>query len=290
MTTEATETPSEEVTIENFLEKFFSDLPFEYGDANKVVQTMTEQIGEAFFAIGEVNAVLLETEGKTSDAKVDSLLREYVKKSDPENAEIVEAWKERLEFKKQWDEIVAKTRNLYRVNVLNEEAVETPQVDEIGARNKRKVAMEAITLLRSFSEINQDTVILDWLNTLEVPQVGRQATTVVGIPKPRAFVSVDGHWFESFGEAAKELSDEEKKIKVSASDLVTAWMEAGKKKNEEFLFNAGEREVAVKMLPKKKGDATPASVSAEDSEPTEVDLEELEEEEADEAEDSSDDE
>lgn len=205
--------------------------------ADPVASMLGNQIEEGIKAIVEANVVLLANDdAATGVREIDKNLKEYK----GEDADILKAVEDLNKKREAFKKAQEKARNLYRVNVLHEDEVSESEndVDTDAVKAKRKLVMEAVTLLSSYAESNGLPEVLEWAKTLSVPQVGRAGSSTVGQKKPRAYVTVNGTTHNSFGEAAKALSvllsSDDNKVEVTSPELVTAWVEAGEKDSFEF--------------------------------------------------------
>ncbi len=208
-----------------------------------VAGMLAQQVTDGINAIVEANKVLLaESESGTGLREIDKELKSFVKTDDNDlsdkNQDIVKAVasleKARVAFKNAQE----KARNLYRTEILGEDEVKESEneIDVESVKAKRKLVMEAVTLLKSYAEGNNLPDVVAWSNSIEVPQVGRQGSSTVGQKKPRAYVTVGETTHNSFGEAAKALttllSTDDNKVTVTPGDLVSAWDAAGADKFE----------------------------------------------------------
>ena len=225
--------------------------------ADPVANMLGEQVVNGIAAIVEANETLLATEDSSTGVReIDKALKDFVPSEtndvSDKDKDIVKAAQNLEKARKAFKTAQENARNLYRTNVLNEDAVTESDVDEDALKDqvkaKRKLVMEAITLLSSYAEGNGLTEVVSWTKNLSVPQVGRQGASTVGQKKPRAYVSVNDKTFESFGEAAKAvttlLSTDDNKVEVSSPDLVTAWVEGGEKDSFDF------QGLTIKVTPK----------------------------------------
>lgn len=187
--------------------------------------------------INKANEVLLAEESGTGVREIDKALKEN-SDNDDFDAEAKKFWVAAEKARQSYKDALEKARNAYRKNVLNEEAVETVEVDKDAVKEQRKMVMEAVNLLKTYAGANGKKDVVAWVESLSIPQVGRQGTSNVGQKKPRAYVSVNGTRHDSFGEAAKAaseiLSTEDNKVTVSSGDLVAAWDAAGEAESFEF--------------------------------------------------------
>ena len=226
--------------------------------ADPVATMLMQQIEEGIKAIVEANEILLQDESsETGIREIDKNLKTFVPSDDNDvsekDQEIVKAVAKMVKAQEAYKAAQTAARNLYRTKVLgvdevNENAdADTDSLKET-VKAKRKLVMEAVTLLTGYADMNNLSDVSNWAKTLSVPQVGRQGSSTVGQKKPRAYVSVGDKTFESFGEAAKHvstvLSTEDTKVEVSSPDLVSAWVEAGEKETFEF------QGLSLKVTPK----------------------------------------
>ena len=214
-----------------------------------ITRMLVTQIDEGIAKINEANAVLLaEEESGTSLRDIDKALKE----NKHENADVSKAWEKAEKAREAYKKLVTEARNLYRTQVLGEDEVSTSSddVDKDAVKEVRKMVMEAVGFLKTYATANGKTDIVKYVDSLAIPQVGRQGVSNVGQKKPRAYVSVDGTVHESFGEAAKALSvlltEGDNKVTISSGDLVQAWSANGEK--DEFEFQGH----AIKVTAKEK--------------------------------------
>lgn len=212
-----------------------------------VTQGLYKQITEGIAAIEKANEVLLaEEESGAGLRDIDKALKE----NKHENKNVSSAWEKAQAAQKAFKEALTEARNLYRVEVLKEEAKETPEVDvdKDAVKETRTLVMKSLELVKLYAESNGKKDIVEWAESVSVPQVGRKGETVVGQKKPRAQVKVGDTVYDSFGEAAKQvstlLSKNGAKVSYASGDLVQAWDAAGNK--PEFDFHG----VPLKVIPK----------------------------------------
>lgn len=228
--------------------------------ADPVAVMLIEQVQNGIKAIEEANEVLLADESsETGVREIDKNLKTFVPADDNDvsdkDQEIVKAVAKMQKAQQAFKDAQAAARNLYRTKVLGvDEVNEAADADTDSLKEtvkaKRKLVMEAVTLLTSYADNNGLAEVSSWAKTLSVPQVGRQGSSTVGQKKPRAYVSVNGTTHDSFGEAAKAvstlLSSDDNKVEVTSPDLVTAWVEAGEAESFEF------QGLSIKVTEKKK--------------------------------------
>lgn len=216
--------------------------------SDPVAVMLIEQVQNGIKAIEEANEVLLSDESsETGVREIDKNLKTFVPSDDNDvsekDQEIVKAVAKMVKAQEAFKAAQTAARNLYRTKVLGvDEVNETADADADSLKEtvkaKRKLVMEAVTLLTSYADTNGLSDVSSWAKTLSVPQVGRQGSSTVGQKKPRAYVSVGDKTFESFGEAAKHvstiLSTDDNKVEVTSPDLVSAWVEAGETETFEF--------------------------------------------------------
>lgn len=192
-------------------------------DHDDVTRMLATQVLSGIEEINKANDVLLADETGTGLREIDKALKDGV-----QNEEVSSAWAAAEQLKDAYKNALDNARNLYRTQVLNLEAIETSEVDKEAVKEKRKVTVSALSLLKDYATANNKKDILDWADHVAVPQVGRAGSSVVGQKKPRAYVTVGETTYNSFGEAAKALSAalsgrDNAKVTVTSPDLVQAW-------------------------------------------------------------------
>lgn len=199
-----------------------------------VSRMLAGKIEDAISSINTANEVLLADEQGTGVREIDKALKEGVE----DNEEVSNAWTEAEQARETYRNALENARNLYRTQILGVEAVEESEVDKDAVKEQRKLAVEAVTLLKTYATANGLKDVVNWLNNLEIPQVGRQGSSTVGQKKPRAYVKVNGEVHNSFGEAAKaisaKLSTDDNKVSVTSPELVQAWENANEAEEFEF--------------------------------------------------------
>lgn len=221
-----------------------------------VTKVLFDQIVSGIQAIEDANKVLLaEEEAGAGLREIDKALKE----NKHGNKKVSDAWTAAQAAHEAYKKAVTEARNLYRVDVLKEEAKETPDTDSVdkdAVKETRALVMKSIDLMVTYAAANGKTDIVEWANNVSVPQVGRKGESVVGQKKPRAQVKVGDNLYESFGEAAKqvstELSKNGNKVNYVSGDLVAAWEAAGGK--PEFEFHG----LTLKVIPKETKKAAEA--------------------------------
>lgn len=216
-----------------------------------VTRLLATTIENGVAEINKANETLLAEESGTGVREIDKALKENAENDDFDK-EAAKFWKAAEKARQSYKDALEKARNAYRNNVLGEEAVEVVEVDKDEVKQQRKMVMEAVNLLKTYAMANGKKDVVAWVDTLSIPQVGRQGTSNVGQKKPRAYVTVNGQRKESFGEAAKVaselLSTDDNKVEVGSADLVAAWDSAGEA--ESFTFQGLSVEVEMKNAPK----------------------------------------
>lgn len=223
--------------------------------SDPIASLLVKEIEKGINAINEANEVLLAAEDSATGVReIDKALKGFVASDSNDvselDADVVKAVAAMVKAQTAFKNAQEKARNTYRTNVLGVEEVSENEsdVDEAAVKEQRKVTMQSITLLGSIAESNGFAEVLEWLKHLEVPQVGRAGTSVVGAKKPRAYVSVSGTTHNTFGEAAKAisalLSTENNKVEVTSPELTSAWVDSGQKDVFEF------QGLEVKVTPK----------------------------------------
>lgn len=227
---------------------------------------LTEKVISGIAQVNEANDVLLEQEGGVNLREIDSELKKYQAEVDSEgkqtnkealaelDQDLVKQVAKMVRAREAFKKAQSEARNLYRTNVLNEEAQEETEIDEDAVRQTRKMVQEGVNLLVSYAKSNGKTDFVRWAEQLEIPQVGRKGSSTVGGKKPRAYVSVDDTITNSFGEAAKKVAelvnagkDKKDHVSYTSGDLIKAWSEAGE--SETFSFEG--HTITVKEKPKK---------------------------------------
>lgn len=208
-----------------------------------VSQMLFDQIVAGIQEIDSANEVLLGDENGTSVRDIDKAFKaEDAEENIP--PEIRKAWKAYTSAAEKAKKLQTDARNLYRTEVLGEdEKAESSITDEDKdvLRDKRKVIMDAVTFLNNYAKANNKADVAEWASALEVPQVGRKATSSVGGPavkRPRVFVKVNGEVFDTFTQAALHLSKVEGAEKVTAADLAEAWNSALGEAEGDFQYDA----------------------------------------------------
>lgn len=211
-----------------------------------VADMLADQINAGIEAIEKANEVLLADEGTTGVREIDKALKEGT-----DNPEVNSAWAVAEEARENYRKSLEAARNLYRTSILGEdEQEETEDIDKDAIRAQRKEVMESLTLLSTFAERNALTEVSRWVADVEVPQVGRKASSTVGQRKVRAFVHIGDAVFDTFGDAAKFLTDDE--TSVTPADLTNAYLAQGTEGEATFDFEGH----TVRVVPKaKKSDA-----------------------------------
>lgn len=210
-----------------------------------VTRMLAEQVVQGISKIDDANEVLLSSESGTGDRDIDKAFKE----NKVEDKNLVSAWEKAEKAKAAYRKALTDARNLYRTEVLKEEAKADNDIDKDAVKEIRKMVMSSLALIKDFANANKLTDVVKWADSISVPQVGRQGSSgVSGAKKPRARVSFDGNTYESFGEAAKAFSEarstENNKVSVGSSDLVQAWSDAGE--TEKFTFSGTEFTVTPK--------------------------------------------
>lgn len=211
-----------------------------------VTKVLFDQINEGIAKINEANVTLLaEEESGAGLREIDKALKE----GSHENENVSAAFAKAEELRKAFKDSLEAARNLYRTEVLKEEAkAPSAEVDKEAIKQDRKLVMEAVNLLKTYGGANGKKDVVKWAENLSIPQVGRQGSSVVGQKKPRAYVSVNGTVHNTFGEAATAasvlLSTDENTVSVTSGDLVGAWSANGEK--DEFDFQGLKIKVTAK--------------------------------------------
>lgn len=222
---------------------------------DQLTSALAANIESGIKQITEGNLILLAEESGTKVNDIDKVLKAEAAKDESELPEtIVKSYAEAQAYYKSYRESLEAARNLYRTDVLHEEpkaaATEDDATLKANLQEVRKVVMDAIGFVKSYSHGNGKTDIFNWATNLQIPQVGRQGTSSVGVKKPRVFVSIgEGEAkkvYGSFGEVAAFLSDKDNK--VVAGDVANAWNEQGAK---DGAFTFKDVAMTVTFKPKK---------------------------------------
>lgn len=221
---------------------------------DEVTKALAEQVVTGIREIADANVILLSSDGDTGNRAIDTAFKEGT----VEDKESLTAWAKYEKARDAAKEALAKARNTYRVNVLDEEESSEEEVDKAKVQETRKMVLTSLGLIDTFATMNNLSDVVTWAQGISVPQVGRKGSSGVGgARKPRAFVSFNDATHDSFGEAAKALSaalsTEDKKVVVSAGDLAQAWSDNGEK--DSFSYQGIDFKVALKA---KKSDAPAA--------------------------------
>lgn len=209
-----------------------------------VSQMLFDQIVAGIKEIDEANEILLGDEGGTSVRDIDKAFKaEDASENIP--ADILKAWKAYTTAAEKAKKLQTDARNLYRTQVLGEDEKQESSItdeDKDVLRDKRKVIMDAVSFLNNYAKANNKSDVAEWASSLEVPQVGRKATSSVGGPavkRPRVFVKVNGTVYDTFTQAALELSKRDGSEKITAADLAEAWNSALGEAEGTFEFEPG---------------------------------------------------
>lgn len=222
-----------------------------------VSQMLYDQIVAGIKEIEEANEVLLGDESGTSVRDIDKAFKAE-DASDKIPADIMKAWTAYVKAAEKAKALQTEARNKYRVEVLGEEEKAESSIsdeDKDVLRDKRKVIMDAVTFLNNYAKANNKADVAEWSSSLEIPQVGRKATSSVGGPtvkRPRVFVKVNGEVFDTFTQAAQALVKKDSKTykDVTAASLAEAWNSALGENEGSFQFDE-DTEINVTFKNKK---------------------------------------
>lgn len=196
-----------------------------------VTQMLHDQIVAGIAEINAANEVLLGDENGTSVRDIDKAFKSE-DAVDNVPAEILKLWKSYTTAAEKAKKLLTEARNAYRTQVLGEDEKDDSAISDEEKevlREKRKVIMDAVTFLNNYAKGNGRADVAEWSSNLEIPQVGRKATSSVGGPsvkRPRVYVKVNGTVHDTFTQAALELSKREGSEKITAADLAEAWNSA----------------------------------------------------------------
>lgn len=195
-----------------------------------VSQVLFDQITAGISEINSANEVLLGDENGTSVRDIDKAFKdENAEEEIPK--EILSTWKKYVTASEKAKELLTAARNAYRTEVLGEDEKDDSAISDEEKevlREKRKVIMDAVTFLNNYAKSNNKSDVAEWASSLEIPQVGRKATSSVGgvaVKRPRVFVKVNGTVHDTFTQAALEMS-KTREVKLTAADLAEAWNKA----------------------------------------------------------------
>jgi hypothetical protein len=225
----------------------------ELTQTDPVARMIEEQVLKGIEAINAVNEVLLAEDSGTPVREIDKALKaETEKDSSDLPKEVLKNYTDAQAAYAKYRDLVEKSRNAYREQVLHEDAKNVSEVsdaDKEQARDVYKTVLEAVKFVKSYAQGNGKKDVLAWAESLQVPQVGRAGTASVGAKKPRVFVFIDGADTPkgSLTEASQALST--KDAKVTVSDLTEAWNKSNGGEEGEFTF--GEHTLRIQNKPKK---------------------------------------
>lgn len=196
-----------------------------------VSQMLYDQIVAGIQEIEAANEILLGDESGTPVRDIDKAFKAE-DASDNIPSEVLKTWVAYTKAAEKAKALLTEARNKYRTEVLGEDEKAESSIsdeDKDVLRDKRKVIMDAVSFLNNYAKANNKADVSEWASSLEVPQVGRKATSSVGGPsvkRPRVYVKVNGEVFDTFTQAALSLSKREGAEKVTAADLAESWNKA----------------------------------------------------------------
>lgn len=204
-----------------------------------------------------VNEILLGDESGTSVRDIDKAFKAE-DADDNIPSEVMKAWTAFVKAQEKAKALQTAARNLYRTEVLGEDEKEESSIsdeDKDVLRDKRKVIMDAVSFLNNYAKSNNKPDVAEWAASLEVPQVGRKATSTVGgtaVRRPRVFVKINGEVHDTFTQAAAALVKEDPKTYkgLTAADLAEAWNSALGENEGTFQYDEGH-EINVTFKTKK---------------------------------------
>lgn len=208
-----------------------------------VTGMLADQVEKGIAEIVAANEILLNSESSETGVRAITTL---FKEGKVEDEASVKAWEKAVKAAETAAKLKSEALNLYRVNVIGEEAQDDSEIDKDAVKEQRKTVMASLALMKNFAVGNNLADVIAWADSVSVPQVGRNgASGVGGTKKPRAYVSFNGTTHESFGEAAKAFSSIEGNATVTSQDLVQAWSDNGEQ--ETFKFGDTEFKVTAKV-------------------------------------------
>jgi len=203
-----------------------------------------EQIREGIHKIVEGNKILLADEDTSGVREIDKAFKADAEKEEKELSENLQnLWRAAEEAREAYKKNLLNARNAYREEVLHVEAEEDveAEVDKDELQQIRTVVMNAISFLQAYAASNNSKKeIGEWVDTLQIPQVGRKGLSSVGVKKPRVNVFLkneegDPKIYNSFSEAAADLSTKDNKY--TASEIAQAWNDsASAEADKDFEF------------------------------------------------------
>lgn len=213
---------------------------------NPIVDMLVSTIESGTEQINEANKSLLgeSEDGKTPVREIDKILK------DADNDvpdDVRKTWQKAEKARETYKSLLNEARNLYRTKVLGEEEVSESEseVDKEALKEVRKSVMTSLDFLKVFASTNGLKDQAEWAENFEVPQIGRRGTSSVsGVKRPRAFVTVDGTTYDTFTLAAQAISTKDEK--VTASELSEGW-----DGNDGSTWTVGEHTVSAVSKPKK---------------------------------------
>lgn len=209
-----------------------------------VTAMLADQVEKGIAEIVAANEILLSSENSETGVRAITTL---FKEGKVEDEASVKAWEKAVKAIETAANLKSAALNLYRVNVIGEEAQDdTGDVDKDAVKEQRKTVMASLALMKNFALGNQLSDVISWADSVSVPQVGRNgASSVGGTKKPRAYVSFNGTTHDSFGEAAKAFSSIDGNATITSQDLVQAWSDNGEA--DSFKFAETEFTVVAKV-------------------------------------------
>lgn len=210
-----------------------------------VTQALFDQVVSAKAQIDKANETLLADESGTSVRDIDKVLKND---ADDLPKDVKEASAAARKANEEWKRLQDAARNLYRTKVLGEDEKAESDIDVETLKDLRKAAHETIGFLQTYAKGNGKTDVLNWVETFDLPQVGRKGSSRVGASKPRVYVKVGDTVYGSFTEASQGLSSKDNKVTVA--ELTEAW-NAGNG-GEEGTFQFGEHTITITAKPKKE--------------------------------------
>src|SRR5690606_38761724 len=122
-------------------------------------------------------------ESGTPVREIDKALKAEAEKEESDlPADVIKAWNEAQTAYETYRKNVDAARNAYRKDVLGEEEKQdtSGDIDKDKLKSVRKAVLDALTFVKGYAEVNGMTDVLSWVDSVAVPQVGRQGTTSTG--------------------------------------------------------------------------------------------------------------
>lgn len=242
-------TATEQIVTENTT---FPEAPTENSD--ELTHALANAIRNGWDQVESFNKdYFASDEGRTKASEIDAKLKTP---DSIEDSDVQKLAKQMVSAREKYKTALKNARNAYRTNVLGEDAKDDKDDEDLKERKEeiqavRKSVMDSVSLLKTYATANGKSNFVEWAESLAIPQVGRNATSsVTGIRRPHAYVTVNSTVYNSFGEAAAAMTEANKQEaketdtpdeyqKYNAGDLINKWVELSEPKGSEFEFSGG---------------------------------------------------